>query len=64
MRGAVFGSIDDGDKTSTTLYWLAPGPNKWQTGESEQNHASITVVPAGARDALWSGSIEETANGE
>jgi hypothetical protein len=62
--GAVFGSIDDEDKKSTTLYWLPPGSNEWQAGESEQTYASITVVPAGAHDVLWSASVEETAHGE
>lgn len=62
--GAVFGAIDDGDKKSTTLYWLPPGSNEWQTGESEQNYASITLVPVGAHDVLWSASIGEIAHGE
>ena len=62
--GAVFGSIDDGDKKSTTLYWLPPGSKEWQGGESQQNYASITLVPTGARDVLWRAILEQVANGE
>jgi hypothetical protein len=61
--GAVFGSIDDGDKKITTLYWLLPGSNEWQGSESQQSYAGITVVPTSAHDVLWSTSAEETANG-
>jgi anti-sigma factor RsiW len=62
--GAVFASIDDGDKKSTTLYWLPPGSKEWQGSENEQTYASITVVPAGAHDVLWRAILEQVANGE
>jgi anti-sigma factor RsiW len=61
--GAVFGSIDDGDKKSTTLYRLPPGSNEWQTGESQQSYADFRVFPTGARDVLWRTSVEQITNG-
>jgi hypothetical protein len=52
--------VDDGDKKSTTLYWLPPWSNEWHGGERERHYASITIVPTGAHDALWRAILEQT----
>jgi anti-sigma factor RsiW len=61
--GSVFGSIDEVEKKSTTLYWLPPGKTQWQTVEHWDQNAFLFVIPTGNHDVLWRGILEQTADG-